>query len=212
MAEIKIEKKKPVWPWVILILVVLGIIAYFVYANDEDINDDFDDDITNEQVIDTTNTQSSYDSYNTGTTNSSYDQFTAYDQSIADSTRVAVDSSYTKKAFANLTKAVVQKADENNIEDSEALTDLRNFSSLITSISTTTKDTKGFKNFKTASDKVVKVMEDIQKKAYPSLQTQVADLKKTAAKVDGSVMMNKQQEQLYAFLRQSRDVLQMMNN
>lgn len=75
MAEIKIEKKKPVWPWVILILVVLGIIAYFVYANDEDVNDDFDDDITNEQVIDTTNTQSSYDSYNTGTTNSSYDQF-----------------------------------------------------------------------------------------------------------------------------------------
>lgn len=212
MAEIKIEKKKPVWPWVILILVVLGIIAYFVYANDEDVNDDFDDDITNEQVIDTTNTQSSYDSYNTGTTNSSYDQFMAYDQSIADSTRVAVDSSYTKKAFANLTKAVVQKADENNIEDSEALTDLRNFSSLITSISTTTKDTKGFKNFKTASDKVVKVMEDIQKKAYPSLLTQVADLKKTAAKVDGSVMMNKQQEQLYAFLRQSRDVLQMMNN
>lgn len=212
MAEIKIEKKKPVWPWVILILVVLGIIAYFVYANDEDVNDDFDDDITNEQVMDTTNTQSSYDSYNTGTTNSSYDQFMAYDQSIADSTRVAVDSSYTKKAFANLTKAVVQKADENNIEDSEALTDLRNFSSLITSISTTTKDTKGFKNFKTASDKVVKVMEDIQKKAYPSLQTQVADLKKTAAKVDGSVMMNKQQEQLYAFLRQSRDVLQMMNN
>jgi len=212
MAEIKIEKKKPVWPWVILILVVLGIIAYFVYANDEDVNDDYNDDIINEQVMDTTNTQSTYDPYNAGSSSSSYDQFMAYDQSIADSTRVAVDSSYTKKAFSNLTKAVVQKADENNIEDSEALSDLRDFSSLITSISTTNKDTKGFKNFKTASDKVVKVMEDIQKKSYPSLQTQVADLKTTAAKIDGSVMMNKQQNALYAFLRQSRDVLQMMNN
>lgn len=31
MAEIKIEKKKPVWPWVIVALIVLGVIAYFVF-------------------------------------------------------------------------------------------------------------------------------------------------------------------------------------
>ncbi|MBJ7880492.1 hypothetical protein [Gelidibacter salicanalis] len=211
MAEIKIEKKKPVWPWVVLILVVLGIIAYFVYAdqNDNDLNDDFDDDYNNEQVVDPTYDSSPDDTYDT---KKSYDQFKAFDESISDSTRVAIDSSYTKKAFANLTKAVVRTADDNNVEDSEALTDLRNFSSLITSISTTTKDTKGFKNFKTASDKVVKVMEDIQKKNFPALQTQVADLKQSASKIDGSVTMNKQQDQIYTFLRQSRDVLQMMNN
>ncbi|WP_299399616.1 hypothetical protein [uncultured Gelidibacter sp.] len=210
MAEIKIEKKKPIWPWVILMLVVLAIIAYLIYANDDDdINDDFDDDYNNEQVIDTTDNTSAYDPYSTST---SYDQFTAFDQSITDSTRVAVDSSYTKVAFANLTKAVVHKADENYIEDSEALNDLRDFSSQYTAISTATKDTKGFKNFKTASDKVVKVMEDIQKKSFPSLQTQVADLKNAASKINGSVTMNKQQAQIYAFLRQSRDVLQSMNN
>lgn len=31
MAEIKIEKKKPVWPWIIVALIVLGAIAYFVF-------------------------------------------------------------------------------------------------------------------------------------------------------------------------------------
>ncbi len=34
MAEIKIEKKRPVWPWIILIIVILGILAYvFLYTD-----------------------------------------------------------------------------------------------------------------------------------------------------------------------------------
>lgn len=50
MAEIKIEKKKPVWPWVILALIILGAIAYFVFYEkyeDEEIYE-------NEQIDDTT--------------------------------------------------------------------------------------------------------------------------------------------------------------
>ncbi|WP_081211566.1 hypothetical protein [Salegentibacter sediminis] len=41
MAEIKIEKKRPVWPWIILIIIILGILAYvFLYSDNsnEDIN------------------------------------------------------------------------------------------------------------------------------------------------------------------------------
>ena len=44
MAEIKIEKKKPVWPWIIVALIVLGAIAYFVFY----------DKYENEQIEDTT--------------------------------------------------------------------------------------------------------------------------------------------------------------
>lgn len=41
MTEIKVEKKKPVWPWVLLILIILGIIVYlFVY---DDYNEEVDD-------------------------------------------------------------------------------------------------------------------------------------------------------------------------
>ena len=36
MAEIKIEKKKPIWPWIIGILIVLGIIAFLFYATAKD--------------------------------------------------------------------------------------------------------------------------------------------------------------------------------
>lgn len=211
MAEIKIEKKKPVWPWVILILVVLGIIAYFVYDNrdDNDLNDDFDDDYNNEQVIDSTYHQSDMDTYDT---RASYDQLTAFEESIADSTRIAVDSSYTKKAFTNLTKAVVQKANEYGMEESEALNDLQKYSTLHTPISGTDNDTEGFKNFKTTSDKIAQVLEAIQAKNFPSLQAEVADLKDLASKIDGSVTMTKQQGPMNSFLKQSRHVLQSMNN
>ena len=53
MAEIKIEKKKPVWPWVILALIVLGAIAYFVFYEkyeDEEIEDTTIDESYNDTI------------------------------------------------------------------------------------------------------------------------------------------------------------------
>lgn len=41
MAEIGIEKKKPVWPWIILILVVL-VVLYFLFFSDTDTDNDRD--------------------------------------------------------------------------------------------------------------------------------------------------------------------------
>lgn len=35
MAEIGVEKKKPVWPWIILVLVIL-VILYFLFLADTD--------------------------------------------------------------------------------------------------------------------------------------------------------------------------------
>lgn len=35
MAEIKIEKKKPLWPWVVALLLIGAIIYYMFLRNDE---------------------------------------------------------------------------------------------------------------------------------------------------------------------------------
>lgn len=35
MAEIGVEKKKPIWPWIILVLVIL-VILYFLFFSDAD--------------------------------------------------------------------------------------------------------------------------------------------------------------------------------
>lgn len=44
MAEIKVSKKKPVWPWILLIIIILGILVYlFVYDDYNDEVDAYDD-------------------------------------------------------------------------------------------------------------------------------------------------------------------------
>ncbi|PRX51930.1 hypothetical protein [Salegentibacter salegens] len=42
MAELKVEKKKPVWPWILLIAIIILGILFYVFAYD-DTNDDVDD-------------------------------------------------------------------------------------------------------------------------------------------------------------------------
>ncbi len=51
MAEIKIEKKKPVWPWILLLLILIGALVFYFWWSDRDI---LEDDVSNtdtEQVI-----------------------------------------------------------------------------------------------------------------------------------------------------------------
>lgn len=46
MAEIKIEKKKPVWPWILVGLIILAVIVFVVFASEDD--DEFNNDDTEE--------------------------------------------------------------------------------------------------------------------------------------------------------------------
>ena len=39
MAEIKIEKKPPIWPWILLGLLVLGFLVYWFALRDHDTDD-----------------------------------------------------------------------------------------------------------------------------------------------------------------------------
>jgi len=35
MAEIKIEKKKPIWPWIVALLLIAAVVYYVFLRNDE---------------------------------------------------------------------------------------------------------------------------------------------------------------------------------
>lgn len=35
MAEIKIEKKKPIWPWIVALLII-GALIYYIYSKDQE--------------------------------------------------------------------------------------------------------------------------------------------------------------------------------
>jgi hypothetical protein len=48
MAEIKIERKKPIWPWILLVIIIIAAVVFFVMNNDET----FDREIDDVEVID----------------------------------------------------------------------------------------------------------------------------------------------------------------
>lgn len=52
MAEIKIEKKKPVWPWIVAVLLISALI-YFVFVKDNESKDINRETIENNTSTDT---------------------------------------------------------------------------------------------------------------------------------------------------------------
>lgn len=53
MAEIKIEKKKPVWPWIVALLLI-GAIIYYVFLRDNETQNVNGAEIENAASADTT--------------------------------------------------------------------------------------------------------------------------------------------------------------
>jgi len=52
MAEIKIEKKKPVWPWIVAVLLIAAVV-YFVFVKDNEVQSDRSVEIENTTSADT---------------------------------------------------------------------------------------------------------------------------------------------------------------
>lgn len=46
MAEIKIEKKKPIWPWIVALLII-GALIYYIYAKDQEAHNESNIEIEN---------------------------------------------------------------------------------------------------------------------------------------------------------------------
>jgi hypothetical protein len=57
MAEIKITKKTPVWPWILLFLIVIGGLFFLFFYGDTDEDEFTDDNATEFEEVTSTNPQ-----------------------------------------------------------------------------------------------------------------------------------------------------------
>jgi|GEM_PF-751568 len=212
MAEIKIEKKKPVWPWILLIVVILAIVAFIIYQNQssDGFNDDYDDDYSGVE-IENDNDDTLYED------NAIYDTIrndeygtaamTALMESMRDSVRFGTDSTYTKTALKSLVQLTVFKARAYDVESNAALTNLEQYAE--SSVSTDSRMDKSDKlqtQLKKVSDDVVKIIEALQPKANLAAAA-VTNLKNTASKISNTTALSKQQATLQTFFRQAHDIL-----
>lgn len=210
MAEIGIEKKKPIWPWIILVLVILAILYFLIFANDDE-TDDMND--TNTEQIQETTTLDDERQDRTGTwdrndTLTGSQGISAYISHVGDKSRMGVDHEYTNNALIQLMNAVYSKAREENVNIDAEMQKIRQQANEITQDPMATDHANIIK--KTGSD-IVDALEKIQQENYPNLSGDVEDVRNALQKIDPSVQTLEQKDAVNSFFDETADVLQKMS-
>ena len=214
MAEIKIEKKKPIWPWVILVLVILALLYFLVFADDDDDNDDMDE-MNTEQVEEGTaweedtdtadweESQSDWESDSLGTGTVS-----GYLSYVSDKSKMGVDHEYTNNALIELMNAVQAKADEMNYDISADMQEVK------TSAEKIMKDPAAQSHANTIKDagtKLANILQKMQQEKYPDLSQDVEEAKTAANNIKNDVQTLQQKDQINKFFDEAADVLRKMS-
>ncbi len=215
MAEIKIEKKKPVWPWILLGLILLGVILYFLLADNNDDMDDMEDDI---ESVDTTyqssqeadrNTATWPDDTNrTPTSTANNESVNTYLTHVGNTSRMGNEHEYTNNALLHLINAVDYKAQEHNVNITADLTEIRNDAQTITQ---NPQGTDHAGHIRTAATKLVNAMEKIQKEKFPNLSQDITEAKTAAQNIDTSALTLEQKDKINSFFNEAADVLRKMS-
>lgn len=196
MAEIKIEKKKPVWPWVLAAIVILAlVIVYFV--NDDDQSPRYTqqetmatDTVANRQVQDN----------NAVVT---YVQFVNEEQG-----RMGEDHEYTQEALHKLTEAVRAKADEKGHDLRVELEQAQQAANEITSDPVATNHAQ---HIREAADALTRAMTNMQQAYYPDMEEDAQELRNATESIDPEQQALEQKDAVKSFFDQSAELLEEMD-
>ena len=187
MAEIKIEKKKPVWPWILLALIVLGLIWY-IFMRDDD-NRIEDEPVVTEQVAE------EYDDY------SAIALYSAY---IADTDKMGVDHEYSNEALNYLIDAVEEKADVLDVDVKADINEARKNASEITE----DPDKLNHANLiKSSGEIIVRALTTLQTAKFPTLTDDVAKVNTAVNEIDASDKTLDQKDKVNNFFKSAESLL-----
>ena len=187
MAEIKIEKKKPVWPWILLALIVLGLIWY-IFMRDDD-NRIEDEPVVTEQVAE------EYDDYSA---------IALYSDYIADTDKMGVDHEYSNEALNYLIDAVEEKADMLDVDVKADINEARKNASEIT------EDPNKLNHanlIKSSGEIIVRALTTLQTAKFPTLTDDVAKVNTAVNEIDASDKTLDQKDKVNNFFKSAESLL-----
>ncbi len=196
MAEIKIEKKKPIWPWVLIGLVILALILYFFV---------FKDKMNSQLVNDSADTTAMAMDHQT--TN---DAVTAYINFVkGDTDSMSLDHEYSHEALTKLANATEAMASKTGVDVSADLNEAKQLSQQITEnpAATTHAD-----DIRKANTIIARALSTIQQAKFPDLGAESENLMNDAKAVDENDLTLDQKSTVKAFYDTAADLLQKMNN
>jgi uncharacterized membrane-anchored protein YhcB (DUF1043 family) len=196
MAEIKIEKKKPIWPWVLLGLLVLGLIIYFLVFYDSNGED-------REQITDTTvTTDQTQDPIN----NNTVSEYVTFVQ--ADTSSMGLDHEYTNEALLKLTNATEAMADEVGYDVERDIQNVRDYAQKITQ---DPFETTHANNIRDAANILANVLQNIQQAEFPNLANQASEVKNAAEAITPEELTLDQKQDVKSFFNSAASLLEEMN-
>lgn len=207
MAEIKVEKKKPVWPWILAGLILLAILYFLVFAGDDE--NDMEETNT-EQVQDTTYQENNtwQDQRNDTLSSTSNQGVSAYLSHVGDKSRMGIDHEYTNNALIHLMNAVQSKADELNINIDADMQQVRQEAQEITQ---NPQATNHANKIKSAGEKLTDVMKKLQEERFPNLSQDVEEVRTAVQNIEPSTLTLEQKDQINMFFNEAADVLRNMS-
>lgn len=192
MTEIKIEKKKSIFPWILLALGIIAAIWFLFFRNQEVV----------EPIETETTTENTQVSESNGAVN-------AYLMFIEDTeANMGLDHEYTNDALIKLTNAVEAKASEINFEVSDNIVKAKQIAEEIT------KDpmSKDHANkIRSAADILSASMHNMQKEKFSNLTTDGNAVKSAAEAIDPAILTLDQKDAVKSFFRTSAELLKKMN-
>jgi hypothetical protein len=201
MVEIKIEKKTLVWPWVIvIILIIAGLVYFFGYRNGDgtDTATTFTADTTASITADNTSAPASY-----------------IDGPVSDYIRfvnagptMGLDHDYTNGALTRLVNAIRYKATAIGHDVTADLDQIKEHADQITD---NPYETSHAQSIRGAVDILTSAMQKMQQDKYPNLASVMTEVKIAAIEINPKVPTLEQRDAVKNFFDKSAQLLQGMN-
>lgn len=193
MTEIKIEKKKPIWPWILLGLLILAIVLYFLFFRNNN----------NAAVASTDTTQSLVDVHENNDTVASYISFVK-----GDTSKMALDHTYSSTALMKLVAATRAMAGAVNFDVKADLDKAEDDANQITKDPLSTKHADLIKD---AAGRISTALQNMQRAKYTSLNTDADEVASAASAINPDVLTLDQKQTVQTFFDKAADLLQKMN-
>lgn len=207
MAEIKIQKKQPIWPWILLILGVLALVYYLYQKNNNVIDDVMDDDV--EMIRDSTDVTTDMGNKNalllSDMANTKISEYTSF---IANDQKMGVDHEFSSTALHKLIDATESVASSLDID----IPDLESARTTASEITNDPQKVDHAEKIKSAGNAIVQSLKKIQTQKFPDLENNLDELKNSVAAIAPTTKTLDQKDVIKDFFNQAAEVLTNMKN
>lgn len=197
MAEIKIKKKAPIWPWIVGALVV-ALIIYLLVSNNDDIDDATVD--NREQVVqDTIPETVAYAGIN---------EVNDYNTYVSDP-NMDVSHEYSSTALTRLIAATRATANELNVDISADLSEAERKANEITNDPNSLNHANKIKD---AAQQITKALKTIQTEKYPDLNSEYNEVETAVSNIKTDTPTLDQKDAVKGFFRKASNLLTSIQN